>query len=321
MVVVSSDTPRMIEGEIRPIFFGAFDRRDASALYREVATIVPSTKAEEKYGWLGGLPFMREWTDERVPGGLKEFGYSIENKDWEVSMAVDRNALEDDQFGQIRLRTQQLGESASEHRDHFTFMFLLQGFNAVWTDAECPMTPFLPEWEGRSVTCFDGQNFFDSDHQYGDSPVQSNVTDAKLSAAALKAGRLAMAQFKDDKGRIMAVVPDTLFHGPQLSDTVDDILHKATLANNETNLLYNKYRAVEIPWWGTSTAWVLACTRRLLKPVIFQARQEVRFGSLEANSTDGFMRKKFVYGADARYNLGWGPWQMAYGSTGTAQGS
>jgi phage major head subunit gpT-like protein len=43
-------------------------------------------------------------------------------------------------------------------------------------------------------------------------------------------------------------------------------------------------------------------------------RREVTFRALEGDSESGFLRKRFLYGADARYNVGYGPWQFAYGS-------
>ena len=38
------------------------------------------------------------------------------------------------------------------------------------------------------------------------------------------------------------------------------------------------------------------------------------------NDENVFMRDEFVWGADGRSNAGYGFWQMAYGSDGTARG-
>lgn len=69
---------------------------------------------------------------------------------------------------------------------------------------------------------------------------------------------------------------------------------------------------------GSGTPWFLLCTNRMVKPIIFQDRKGYKFVSM-TNETDEnvFNSKKFVYGVDARCNVGYGLWQMAYGSKAT----
>jgi phage major head subunit gpT-like protein len=66
---------------------------------------------------------------------------------------------------------------------------------------------------------------------------------------------------------------------------------------------------------GAATPWYLLDTTRVIKPLILQKRQEYKFTSLQ-NDTDEnvFMRKQFIYGVDARVNVGYGLWQLAFGS-------
>ena len=45
-------------------------------------------------------------------------------------------------------------------------------------------------------------------------------------------------------------------------------------------------------------------------------RREFEFEALEANSEEGFMRDRYLYGIRGRYNVGFGDWRCAYGSTG-----
>ena len=68
---------------------------------------------------------------------------------------------------------------------------------------------------------------------------------------------------------------------------------------------------------GQEDAWYLLCTRRSLKPIIYQERKKIKLVSKTADNDDYvFMRDEFLYGADGRNNVGDGFWQMAYGSTG-----
>ena len=66
---------------------------------------------------------------------------------------------------------------------------------------------------------------------------------------------------------------------------------------------------------GSGAAWYLLETRRPLKPLIFQKRREYDFKAMVSMEDEGvFMRDEYRYGVDARCNVGFGLWQMAYGS-------
>ncbi|NMZ73399.1 hypothetical protein HBO32_09840 [Pseudomonas nitroreducens] len=66
---------------------------------------------------------------------------------------------------------------------------------------------------------------------------------------------------------------------------------------------------------GTGTPWYLLDTTRIMKPVILQKRKNYNFVSMDAEKDENvFMRKEYVYGVDARLNVGYGLWQLAYAS-------
>jgi phage major head subunit gpT-like protein len=139
MTLVKSDTPRLLEAGLKTVFFEAYDAFVGD--WERVATIVPSEQDTETYAWLGSVPRMREFKDERLPAGLLEHEYTIKNKTWEASIAVERAAIEDDLYGQIKLRVQGLAREAKRHVDELIFTLLAGGFTS---------------------TCYDGQYFFDT---------------------------------------------------------------------------------------------------------------------------------------------------------------
>ena len=126
-------------------FNAAFQRgfSGSSSLWDKVATRVPSTTGSEAYGWLGNIPGMREWIGDRHIHNLKQHDYTIKNKNFEVTVGVPRDSVEDDQYGIYSPMMEMLGQSAAEHPDTLVFALLAAGF----------VTP-----------CFDGQYFFDTDH-------------------------------------------------------------------------------------------------------------------------------------------------------------
>jgi len=298
MAIVKSDIPKLLEAGLRAVFFDAYEV--APSDWERIATVVPSEHDTEKYAWLGSAPKMREFKDERIPAGLLPHDYSIKNKTWEASIAVERAALEDDQYGQIKLRTQGLAEEAKRHQDELVFSLLKDGFANL---------------------CYDGQYFFDTDHAEGDSGTQSNKGTSALSASSLQAAFTAIMKFKDDKGKPMGIVPDTLVVPPDLKWTAMELLEsvyapETAAGKTETrkNVLSGALDLIVSPYMSDSNDWFLLCTKRIVKPIIFQSRIPVEFSALEADSENGFMRDEYVYGVRARYNVGYGLWQLAYGS-------
>lgn len=66
---------------------------------------------------------------------------------------------------------------------------------------------------------------------------------------------------------------------------------------------------------GSGTAWYLLEVGRPLKPLIFQKRRDYDLKAMtDAQDEAVFMRNEYRYGVDARCNVGYGFWQMAYAS-------
>jgi phage major head subunit gpT-like protein len=68
---------------------------------------------------------------------------------------------------------------------------------------------------------------------------------------------------------------------------------------------------------GDGPAWFLVDTSRAVRPVIFQKRIDYNFQQLTKDTDENvFMRDQYLYGVRARLNVGFGLWQLAYGSKG-----
>ncbi|MCF1741257.1 Mu-like prophage major head subunit gpT family protein [Paradevosia shaoguanensis] len=67
---------------------------------------------------------------------------------------------------------------------------------------------------------------------------------------------------------------------------------------------------------GAGEPWFLLDTSRFIKPFIYQERRS--FGQLVAKNQpqddNVFNNKEFIYGSDGRGNVGFGLWQLAFGS-------
>ncbi|MBD3728756.1 MAG: Mu-like prophage major head subunit gpT family protein [Sphingomonadales bacterium] len=133
----------------------------AETSYRAIATVINSTTRATEYGWLGKLPKMREWLGDRVINGVQAHGYAIKNRDFELTIGVDRNDIEDDHLGVYAPLFEEMGMATAAHPDEMVWELWQAAFD----------TP-----------CYDGQNFFDTDHPVLDAD------GAKTTVSNMQAG-------------------------------------------------------------------------------------------------------------------------------------
>lgn len=93
-MVINPQTLRGIYVAFNTIFNKALT--EVQPMYTEIASVIPSTTDSETYAWLGDIPGMREWIGDREVQNLTASDYTIKNKDFELTVGVDRNAIEDD---------------------------------------------------------------------------------------------------------------------------------------------------------------------------------------------------------------------------------
>src|SRR5262245_50523819 len=130
-------TPAIIRS-LRTQFMNLFATAFAAATvyYERLATIVPSTTASNTYGWMSKIPRIREWIGERVVNRLASTGYQITNKDFEVTIGVDRNDIEDDNMGMYAPTAQLIGEEARKHPDDLVLDLIRKGHQQVCHDGQ-----------------------------------------------------------------------------------------------------------------------------------------------------------------------------------------
>ncbi|WP_211221613.1 Mu-like prophage major head subunit gpT family protein [Desulfocurvibacter africanus] len=285
---------------LKTTFHKAF--QDVKPLWSKVAMLVPSTGSQNDYTWLSNFPRMRKWVGDKVVKALAAFKYTIVNDDFEATVEVRRNDIEDDNLGIYAPQAQMAGWSAAQLPDEIVFDLVNAGFTSL---------------------CYDGQYFFDTDHPVGDASV-SNKGTAALSAATLAlaqasygAARTAMGKFKDDEGRPLGVTPSVLLVPPALEDTARALVTVDRLEDGKPNPYKGTAEVVVAPRLTSDTAWFLLDTTKPVKPLVYQERKKPVFvQQTDSNADDVFNRAVYKFGAEARASGGYAFWQLAYGSTG-----
>lgn len=291
-MIVNSVTLNGIYTGFNTLFNRAFEGQTPQ--YTKIATVVPSSTSEETYAWLGDIPGMREWIGDREIQNLSGSGYTIRNKEFELTVGVKRTDIEDDKIGLYNPSIEMLGESAALHPDELCFGLLSDGF---------------------TQKCFDSNPFYYAKHKIAERET-SNLLTASLNVESYSKARSMMMGLKNSKGRSLNLVPNLLVVPPALEKTARDIV-LAGIINGSTNTMQGTAEVLVEPRLKSDTEWHLLCTRRPLKPLIYQQRKKAKFVSITAeNSSNVFLSNKYLYGADSRGNAGYGFWQMAVGSTG-----
>ena len=283
------------------IFNNAFDA--APSQWQKIAMLVPSTTAANDYNWLSKIPQMKEWIDEKTVKSLAASDYTIKNKDWEVTIGVDRNDIEDDQLGIYKPQAMMVGESAKRLPDEIVFSLVSNGF---------------------VNKCYDGKPFFATDHKVGKTTV-SNKGTKKLSIATLAAAqasygaaRTALMKMKSDEGRSLNIKPNILLVPPALADVANALVTVDRLEDGKPNIYKVTAEVVIDNQLESDDAWFLLDTTKAIKAFIYQERKKPVFVSqTDMASDDVFSCKQFKFGAEARASGGYGFWQLAYGSDGS----
>lgn len=278
----------------------------------KLCTQVPSNGRENRYAWLDKLPVMREWVGERQIQNAIARGYSIVNKDWELTVEVDRNDILDDNLGVYTPIVASMGVQAK-----------------LWPDYRCAEVLQL----GTSLTAFDGQAFFSTSHpkNIDDSAAgtYSNLyAGTALTAANYNTVRSAMLSYVGRDGKTLNVRPNLLVVPPQLEQTARQILNAdfiapaAALGMNaanvvQTNTLKGSAELLVVPQLSNEPGvWYLLDTTKPVKPMLFQTRKAPELiPYVNPADPELFRRKKFVYGVDSRGECGFTlPFLMARGA-------
>lgn len=276
---------------------------EVQTTYQKIAMTVPSSSAYVDYRWLANFPQMKRWVGNKQVTKLSDYKYTIVNEDFQATVEVRRNDIEDDQLG----------------------IYKPQAESAAWSAKQLP-DELIYELVNKSFTekCYDGKAFIADNHPVGKAAV-SNKGKKKLSMESLAkaqasfgAARIAMMQFKDDEGRPLNVKPNILLVPVALGDTARALMTVDRLEDGKPNPYKGVCEVVEEPRLTDDNAWFLLDCNKPVKPFVFQERKKPVFvQQTNMDSDDVFNRAVYKFGAEARGAAGFGHWQLAYGSDGT----
>lgn len=270
----------------------------------KLASVIPSAAAQNVYGWVAQQTKMREWIGPRQALNLAEHSYTLANKDYEATIELDRNDIEDDNLGLFTSVTiPQLAQAAKKHPDQL-------------------IKTVLQSNSGAGPLAFDGKNLFADDHPtFGTTTTTyDNLFTLALSADNVETVWETMTSYTGEDDEPLTVMPTALIVPPQLYRPALEIMNASVVARAVTNVagaenvaaaaidnvMKGWMEVIMIPELANDpTRWYVADLSKPLKPFIVQERRADQFVSRDsATDPKVFDQKKFTYGVDNRRNVG-----------------
>lgn len=314
-------------------------RLDYQSLYEstpswadQIATTIPSGDVRSvTYGWMDRLPIFREWLGNRVVNAASTHARQVVNKPFELTVALDRFDVEDDQFGLFKFTVQSMGMQAKK-----------------WPDQQ------IAKWmrsDASTVNGFDGVPQFSTAHPLlggdvvgssaggfggitGIPATQSNLLlSTALTYDNYVSARATMRSYRGADGQPLGIEPNVLVVPPQLEGTAKMILEadyvpSTTGTGSSTapgqspmnNIYKGTAKVMVIPELADKgTNWWLLDTTKVVKPFLWQLRSTPQIiPRFSMTDPAVFDLHQFLYGADARGNAAETIWFLALAGTSAA---
>ena len=188
---------------------------------------VTSTTPDERYTWLGMLPIPRELISQRNIQGMRDFTFTQENQEFEMTFIIDQNTVEDDQHGTIQSRIREVAEVYATFKDSQFATLLIQGENSTDT--------------------YDGTSFHSTTRTIGasaniDNSNTTNTTTVNAPTTAevkalIKLAKETMFRFEDDQGRtaynavamnnVVVIIP------PEYEQVFTEVIKSSIISNSD----------------------------------------------------------------------------------------
>lgn len=278
--------------------------------YTKFADLMPSSRSGEVYFWTDLIPQMRLWFGDRVAQNIAARAYLLANNDYEITLEIPRNRIDDDAANVFKDLGKRMATSAGNWPDQL-------------------MTNALKNGDTTALLAYDGLPFYSSSHLVNmDDPTsgtQSNLFTTAGSGATLLTSanvalvRAALRGWLGANAQPIGVVPDLIQVPTSLEMAAKQInsaaftAPAAVVGQNaggvmQSNVLEGLADTFVNPYLTNSQQWYMHDTKTIgamLKAFIFQLRQKQTYVMrIAATDPSVWDRKKYLHGVDARGNAG-----------------
>lgn len=223
----------------------------------------------------------------------------VKPTNWEITVPISYNAIQDDQTGSLERRVKSAGQNFQKHINKRVFQILNAGDGTTYG------------------LCYDGREFFDSDHVDKGAHYQTdqdNEYALSLSLDNFKTVRVAANKTKDDQGEYTEYNYNQLVVSPDLEDIAFQISKNPEsydTANREKNPYSGQMLDPIVTPQLDSTAWHLIAASESVKPLLLVMREQPHLQDywFDGKQPDGGI---YYFKFYARYEVAYGDWRLAY---------
>jgi phage major head subunit gpT-like protein len=152
-MIINADSLARVYTGLTAVFNNAF--QETETWHERVAMTVPTKTRIMDYKFLLDFPMVREWIGDRQVNAMEPRAFQVETKDWEATIEIERNDIEDQQIGFYNPLVAALAQEAKRHPEKLIAALLKNG---------------------ASSACYDGKSFFATDHQVGEGTASNYAT-------------------------------------------------------------------------------------------------------------------------------------------------
>ena len=252
-------------------------------MLEDIAIVITSSGAATVHTWIEQIHGMREWIGDRLIRNLKLGKLTVTNADFENTIGVPKNDVEDDQFGTFAPLFGMMGDDAE----------------GIWKKRAIDALTGNGSWADRNP-------FFCKARLIGDSSITNAVTTA-MSKTAVEAGITAMRSYTLFGGEAAEVRPMELVVGPSLEGTALGIVEALLISDGAVQISNTsparrlKVRVSDRLVGDHAAKWYIIGRKGGIPAVCVQKRKlPVLVRKDNVTDDNVFFGKEFVYGTDCR---------------------
>lgn len=295
-MAISENWAELLEPGLRQIFDIATGELAAQSRIPMLFNVATSQKAQEFDLGVGSFGNWDEYKgaieyDDPEQG----FKTTYTHVEFARGFTVERKLVDDDLYNIINQMPRKLGIGAMRKREVDAASVFNNAFSSGFVGGDnvvlCGSHPYSPS----------------------NASTQSNAGSTALSYDSVIATRKLMRAFKDDRGELIPINPDTLLVPPELENTAWEILEsmgKPGTADNDGN--YVRSTGINLVVWDYLTDannWFMVDSQLAMMYLNWFDRVPLEF----AADPTGTFNLQARYRGYMRYSYGWSDWRFVYG--------
>jgi len=271
----------------------AYSNTNAWDAVSDIGTVIPSNGSSEDYRWLQEMPEFEQWIGDLKADDLKDYKFTITNEPFVAAVGVHEDEIADDKDDLILSRIR--GGAGGEKRKWGKMLHTLL-------------------LNGTTGLAYDSVAFFSD--ATGDR-LNDNLLAGTISAATPTVAQVladvdtvvqAMGGFKNSRGDIIGIVPDTFVVSMKVASTFRRALLSPTDASNSNSAVNNPFQGMGFkivvdPGLTDANDFYALATRYAVGALVKQTRSAVE---TRLDETGRNKNGRLTFLAKFRGNAGYG---------------